>query len=426
LKNVIHRAVRLSRGPAAVVFIGCCVYWLALPVRQTGIVAIDARAFQAAGLVASQHPSAVYPIEPPSGDFVVIDPQYLAATCEVKADPDCATSDVAFLSPPVVLPLLEATSRVGGELGVRMYRMVGALCFVVGAGLLWRRFAKVSTVWPLTLAASALLLTPFVRINLELGQITPLLFLLACLPIERTSRKGSIAVGGLLGVSIAFKMFPLALVAVAIHRRRWTLVAGSAATVGGLLVVAALRYPLSTWSAFFDGVQAMNREFLLLPFNGSFDRLLHRWVPSWQSGSLPMLAFLALRVVVAVAVVWYAARRRGADVEWVITWLVCLMVIPQVWNHYFVLALPAVIVVCAAHRFGAMVAPALLALTIPLALAPESDVELYGPIVVTALVAVLCWMAALRPADRSDEPEEQVVPDTVGLVPSAGGGRQLY
>jgi hypothetical protein len=171
----------------------------------------------------------------------------------------------------------------------------------------------------------------------------------------------------------ALKLFPLALLAVAVHARRWRFAAAGIATLVGLAALALALGPAALWSDFVVASRTIGEQTAQNPYNGSIEAVVFRITGSELDTFSPLL--LAARgVLLAVAVV-VALRMTSDDERWAFGLLVLVVLMPQTWWHYAWVAMAAV-AVALWHRADAgrwlWLLPAFAVLAAPLGAANSS------------------------------------------------------
>lgn len=316
------------------------VLWLAFPLLQRHIDAQDAVPFIAAGALVQERPDAVYPREESATSWS-LDPAFAAEACLGTADG--ATCDpLPFLSPPVVLPIAWVTGILGPTTGVLALRLVGCLGAAGGMWALSRRLGR-DAAGPLL--ATTLALTPMVYVSSAVGQTSPLLFASVALGIASTNRTRPAVLAALVWVAtIAFKLFPLGLVPVALLARRWRLLAWSAALLALLVAGTAVLAPASIWQSFASSTGSISATAVVSDYNLSVDAVVVRFVPGWNGRSALFVPLLAVRAIALGGLFLWRMRRADPDVQWAWGWTALLLLHPQVWWHYGILLVGALAV----------------------------------------------------------------------------------
>lgn len=313
--------------------------WFLLPLLQTGIAAQDAIPLLVAGELVTAQPEDVYHGQ--ATGLYDLPPPFRAATCEAYDDEqECLDTGVAFISPPLVLPVVAALAALDTETGVLMIRLLGAAALVAGFIVLARRLdlgdRGDSAVVPITLAAALLLVE--VSGQVELGQSSPLLFLLCCLPVARLrSTRAEVGVAVLVAVAVAFKAFPAILVVPMLVHRRWRLVALTTAAVAVLGVGSVAIGAGGLWSEFIDLSRTVADASTDNPYNSAAAAVA-------DAIGLPAGVGSFVGVGLAAGFVAGVLPSADEDLRWSATIPVSLLVLPQVWNHYLLTAVAMVTV----------------------------------------------------------------------------------
>lgn len=326
---------RVETGGLPLVGFACVmVIWLLSPFLLVDRVAQDAVPFVVAGELVSSDPGAVYATG--ATDLYDLPPAFAERSCELTPpDHRCADVNVAFLSPPQTLPLLDALARLGsGELGILVMRLLGAGALVAGMVVLWRRLAHRTPRAPVLLAVTALILTPFATVPVALGQTSPLLFLSAAMGVGISERaRGRVAFVLVWCATIVTKLVPAAMGVVLVVQRRWRTLAWAAAVMAVLTALTAALYPVDLFGQFVEATRRTTEFTVNHHFNRAADGLLRRWWSGFGSGAWPGL-LLGLRLGVVAVLGWVGMRRRTDDEQWAFAWLASLFISPLLWGHY--------------------------------------------------------------------------------------------
>jgi hypothetical protein len=322
------------------IFVAMIGVWLLFPIVVRQNMAQDAIPYVVAGELTHDHPETVYPAK--SGDLYDLDPLFARRSCEVApAGSDCSLN-VAYVSTPLALPLAVTASKLGGDGGVLLLRLLGAASLSGGMWILWTRLAHRTPRSPQLLVATAVLLTPFAMAPIALGQTSEVLFLSACLGVSSTRRGRVILASGVWVATVALKAFPAVLVLLLVWQRRWRMLAWSVAWTALLAALTALAGPASLWTDFVKGSGRLAGQSNWNAYNGSLDSLVHNLVPSVTDNRSTTLLLTAVRIVLAGALFWWGARRADHDSQWAVAFLAALFIVPFVWWHYLWLAVAAV------------------------------------------------------------------------------------
>lgn len=204
-----------------------------------------------------------------------------------------------------------------------LWAVILAICTVGGivmvaraAGWTWTTAAVV--------AAGALSL-PAVRDDMRFGQINGVLLILLATTWLALKRERPWSAGIALGTTIAMKVFPVLLLIPLVARRNYK-AAGAALGSAAVLTFAGL------WFIGFDRTD----DFVSVLRGGYGSQRT-----SWANVSIAAhLGWFGLVAAVAVAaVLWRHRARASGDWFWSAIPLV-ILAWPIVWNHYFVLAIP--------------------------------------------------------------------------------------
>ncbi|MGQ0617097.1 MAG: glycosyltransferase family 87 protein [Acidimicrobiia bacterium] len=359
-------AVRGRRPDLALMrfaFAALMLFWLSYPLFVADRVPQDAVPLVAAGALVRNDPAAIY--IGPGGGLFRVKPPFFAESCRYYDGPEeCERYVVAFVSPPPAIAVAEPLSALGAD-AFGWLRGLGAASLVGAMVLLWRRLVSVSSRAAGPMALAALLLTPLMTTPIGLGQTSPLLFLAASVPVTVAvaDKRMTALFSAMMGLAIAFKAFPAALLAVPVLHRRWRAVIGPAAVVAGLATASLVLAPARLWSDFIESSGPLSQEALGNPYSSSIESALGQL--DIRSGAFAWALRLALLVPLAVLL----RRLKDVDLRWACGWAALLVVFPQVWGHYSFVLVSAVVAVLVARadrdRF-LWALPAVAALTVPI------------------------------------------------------------
>jgi hypothetical protein len=247
-----------------------------------------------------------------------------------------------------------------------------------------------------SLVVAALILTPFAAFMLALGQTSPLLVLAAVMSIgaaNQTRWSGS-RLGLVLAAAGAFKAFPLVMLAVPASRRQWRLIVWTAVWLGLLIAVLARFTPLSLWSDFLATARIMTRGATDNAYNSSIDSALNEF------GIASGVVVWAYRAAIITIIIACRRSLRDVEVRWAVAWVTVLVLFPQVWGHYSMVAFAAVGTLVARHTAPRTVLamPVAAALLLPVALI-DSDAS--GAVTMRLVInllefALVLWLATGR------------------------------
>ncbi len=396
-----------------VVFLATLALWLALPVLQLSDFAQDAVPFVSAGQIARSDPHDLYVSTPDER----LRPAMQRTGCALAPDGTrCDTLLVTFLAPPQLLPVLALTVAAGGSTGIFLLRMLSVAAFAGGMVVLWRRLTSRRPEAELPLVATAIALTPYAYYTAAVGQNSPVLFLSASLGISQTDR-GRAAAGTAFAfvAAVLFKVFPIALVLVALWHRRWKFLAWTAGILAALTALSLAFTPPSLYADFLDTSRMLTVNRVASPFNISVDSVVHLADPTWLGSGAAFYAFIVGRVAALGGLFWWKLRDADDDAQWAWVWLALLLVHPQIWWHYLPVIVPATAYLVGVGRgWRRWAVPISAVVIVPAALFTDPD-----QIRVVALPVVLAATIALpflaRPPKRPTVIESRVSP-----LPSSG------
>lgn len=215
-------------------------------------------------------------------------------------------------------------------------------CWLFALGLLLRELAgglraRLSPTWRPVLIA-ALINFPPVLLHLFWGQLQLLLLLLLVGSWLCLRRDRDVAAGVLLGFAIALKLFPALLCIPLLAQRKLRVIVTAGVVAAGVL---GLSFALIGWD--------QSRLYLTLvlpqvnqmlgqrsPGNNSIASMLRNAIG--DTGTADLLSAL-IRVAVVATATWAAWRLRGeASRALALGATTLMLVLPVIWEHYFVLA----------------------------------------------------------------------------------------
>lgn len=191
-----------------------------------------------------------------------------------------------------------------------------------------------------------MLAIPIVQKDLMFGQSNAItLFLLTCSWLL-LRRDHDITAGAVLGLAVAFRLYPVFLVIALAKLGRRRAIAAQLGVAGALTVAGFLVYGTVPISENFEQWRAA-------PMSLSLIAIPYRWFASsqWRSaavidapGIIPVI--VAGLVLLCVVMAWRSVRRDDVDSFWNATpWM--LLAVPLSWEHYGVLLVPLLLLIVA-------------------------------------------------------------------------------
>jgi hypothetical protein len=305
---------------------------------------------------------------PPPDEPYFLKPKFEARACELTPPGSpCYVSSAAYISPPAAIPLVVVLASTGPDAALFILRLGGALALVCGMALLAIRLSESSGSASSPIVWTGLLLVPFVFNTVGIAQTTPLMFLSAAIGLKRLRTPARELGGAVVLVAItALKLYPLALLGLLIVRRRWRM---AAMVIGMLAALTASAWLISgnvVFQSFLDGSSGLAHHAGPNPYSGSIDSFVYSVVPGLGDQVFPIS--MALRVIVAIPLVWFTLRIKDEDVQWTYGWLAILVFIPLVWWPYLWVAVAAVATTLASKPRSARamwILPGLAAIMVP-------------------------------------------------------------
>lgn len=324
------------------------VLWMFTPLALSGRVAQDAIPYLTAGHLAHSHPDQVYAAR--NGDLFDLPATFKHEWCRI-APPgtDCDSLAVAFVAAPPVIPLAVLLGHLSNRLGTLVMQVAAAAMLAGGMWLFWRRLAHRTRRAPMMLVVTALLLTPMAMGPIGLGQTSPILFLSVCLGLRSRSRRGSTARAVVWALTIGLKVFPVALVAIVVWRRRRRMLLEATALLALGAIAALALTNASVWSDFIRSTLQLNAHTTTNPYNGAVNAFVIRLAGS-STSTIVALAARAVALAAAATVCWFGMRRTSDDTRWAAGYLALLLLTPLVWWHYTWVVIGAIGIAVAAQK----------------------------------------------------------------------------
>lgn len=403
-----------TRGPFAL--IALMVMWLALPILLIGRFAQDAVPFLVAGGLSASDPHEVYSAI--GGDLFTLGEEFSRRSCELSpTGTDCTNLNVAFVSPPIALPLAWGLASLGPVGGVLAVRFVAALMLTGGYWILAQRLRARAPDMDAPLTVTAFLLTPFVIVPLALGQTSPVLFLSAALGVRITERSHKAAAGVALVWVLAsvLKVWPAALLLLLLWQRRWRVI-GWAIGWTTMFVAFSLPFsPLGVTGDFLRMSRALNATAVVNPYSGSLGALAyHLWEPLSRGGAAA--ALLVVRMALVGWAAWWGMRKADRDLQWAFGYLVLLAFVPLVWWHYLWVALAALAIALATRpKLGSerILLPIVAFVTVPISLlsANGRSWPIGQSVFLLAMLVLVAWLGRGEPIDLHGPAQPRIGPE---------------
>jgi alpha-1,2-mannosyltransferase len=160
------------------------------------------------------------------------------------------------------------------------------------------------------------------------------------------TRQHPVAAGTIIGAAAAFKAFPALFILYLVFRREWRGAMAAVATAATLTLMLAL---FVGWTEYVEAVRVWVTHSSVAPpwsQNQSVANLVRRLVPSWSASAL--LAGWAILVIATTVTVTRRTPRQASALDFALVSAATVLLSPVVWNHYFILLLPAAVVAFAA------------------------------------------------------------------------------
>lgn len=321
--------VAIDERLAGRLFVGVLVLWLLVPIALHDYAATDTTPFVVAGRFVRSGDTADIYLDSNSE----VTPRFRAEACP-DADPGCQSAP--YVAPPQALPLALPLGYLSIRWAAFVIRTLDALALVLTMWLLWRRLAT-SAQRRLVVAVTAALLTPLVVVTLDMGNNTPLIVLLVAISLDQVHRPTAEAALGIgIAVATVLKLFPAALLVVALVHRRLRVAAWCLVGVLGLTLAAAFISPASMYGEFWRTSSRWSEKVSVGWFNASIEASARAYFgDGWR------VVVWALRVAIVVAVL-RLYRRVPTSAWWPLAPLLVIAVFPQGWVYYLFFAVLAV------------------------------------------------------------------------------------
>jgi hypothetical protein len=269
------------------------------------------------------------------------------------APPDKFTQGVAgAVNSPIFLFLMWPWTVIPRIPGDVVWIAIETIALILLLAIVYRDLGRPT--WTEGLLTLAMLLVfPPVRDSLQEGQVGLLVGVLIVAAML-AHRRGKPLAGGLaLGLAIAVRITPLALLAFFAWRRDWKLVAVSVATVIALAAATVLPGWLPYWPAFLANLSPMSRgtaSILNQSLNGVLLRLWRPELTGMPIAPQPLgftVAWLGavLAATLATLAVIRSLRLPEPDRGWAALSLILILlplVAPYAWEHHFAIAACAI------------------------------------------------------------------------------------
>jgi alpha-1,2-mannosyltransferase len=222
-------------------------------------------------------------------------------------------------------------------------------------GLLVRRLGIVLSPWSVLPLLTILLICNVLRQQFNQGQLNAVLLLLlvGCWAADRSGRPW--LAGALLGAAAAVKLFPALLLLYYAWRREWRVVAAAAAAGVALTALTAAAFGPDCFRAYVTEVMPEVGRFRYGWLNASFtgwwgklfDPGIGFYTPLWDAPAVARAGALACSALAVGVLLALSGRGRGRDADdlsFALALSTLTLVSPISWDHYFLLLLPAVLI----------------------------------------------------------------------------------
>jgi hypothetical protein len=221
--------------------------------------------------------------------------------------------------------------------------------------LLVRQLGLALSPWSALPLLTILLICNVLRQQFNQGQLNAVLLLLlvGCWAADRSGRPW--LAGALLGTAAAVKLFPALLLLYYAWRREWRVVAAAAAVGAALTALTAAVFGIDCFRAYRTEVMPEVGRFCYAWLNSSFTGWWNKlfdagptgfWVPLWPApavASAGAWVCSAAAVGVLLALSGPGRGRDADDLSFALALSTLTLVSPISWDHYFLLLLPAAV-----------------------------------------------------------------------------------
>ena len=254
--------------------------------------------------------------------------------------------DAPYLYPAQTAAIVNLLRPLGPQGALLAWEIANSLAMVLGALVLGRALGGR---WMVPLSLAALLFWWPAFTTLTLGQVNGLVFLCLASAIWGITHRNDWALGLGLGAGVVLKMFPFALVAYLVWRRRWrpTLIA-LGTIVATTLATMVVFDPATVADFFWDGLRLTQRG---VPMRGPANHTIPAMVgylPGIGTHTAAVTGYLlSLALIVATAVLCWPRGdwRRWAPLEFSLVVCASLLAPSFSWYHLLVVSLvPALVV----------------------------------------------------------------------------------
>lgn len=284
------------------------------------------------GLCAIGVDALIWTLPPSQGDFI----SYLAAAAALRMNPSANIFDThvigplacapftnhvfPYIYPPLLAILFEPLTYFPCHDMVLTWELFNLGLWVVIAIWILRDLPHRMLLFPL-----ALFFFPMWT-SFYTGQINEVILLGLLAVVALMERDKPRWAGMILGLITIIKVYPGLLLVYVVLRRKWSMGLSALLTIGGTVLIMGL---VVGWAGLLRWGVALTQ------FHLYSDHAVQN-LSLWRTPLWPLLIVLTVCYLVAVA------RYRDGDLRLGYAWGICLMllVLPLIWEHYFVWLLP--------------------------------------------------------------------------------------
>jgi hypothetical protein len=253
-----------------------------------------------------------------------------------------------FLYPPTFLPLvlpfglLDPTVASWAWIGAMLVALLAGIWLLpVGPAVRWATLLLAGLSWP-------------VAFTIKLGQVTPLLFLLAVIgwrTLGERTRAGDPVLGASAALGLAIKVQPGLLLAWAALTRRWRALGWGLVTLGVLFGLSLLIAGPAAWPDYATLIRQITNP-VTTEHNVTPGTIAYELGFSLQAAT----ALQLLVVAGALGMVLLAAWRASPVGSYLVTLSASQLVSPVLWDHYaMLLLLPVAWLLARRQRWAAAI-----------------------------------------------------------------------
>lgn len=191
-----------------------------------------------------------------------------------------------------------------------------------------------------------------VKFNLGMGQFNTVNLFLVSLALYALFRKKEVAAGALVGLSLLLKVLPLFFLPYFLINRQWKAFISSIVTgiIGTFLGIVFINKDLTTFF-FTSSISGTLRSWPLDYYNQALSGFLGRALGTGELSSLLKISLTLLLIFITFYVLWKSKNKlKTLPLGYTSLLPLTLITLTFSWQHYFVLVIPAFIVLYFDYR----------------------------------------------------------------------------